>query len=181
MNIGITNKFATLVVEPKRWALTVGNITDQNEFRKFAKDAFNRITKAVNWGDGTRIGVKTIWVESVETPFDSLTNSLKEKLLKNNKLVEESVDIALPLTLVDGECKVNYIGGAVQKEEFLAKYGGFEDKQNASDLPQVAIVADIDYYSLKNNTFSLYFFESFLNKAVSYSESKANLTKSIFL
>lgn len=187
--LGITfgKKDARLLIERQRWAMDIFTTDNVDETSKFAKSIFEKVDSNIEWGQGIRIGIRTLWIRKFDDTLEKLISRLKEKLYTPNQLTDNSLDISLNLTLADGSNQINYIAGVMDKKQLLAWY--FEnslenlDKKNPKkrQLPDTSLVVDIDYYYNGKASFTRKYFSSFLNSAINYGNEQANKTKQLIL
>ena len=161
--------------EPRRFALNIEENMTADQLKGFINDMANKINNYLQWGQMQRIGVRTFWTKEV-SDFDKLVATSKDILFKENSLLNEATDVALPLTLVNGNEKINYNFGPMKKEQLIQQFLNFK---NAENVPDVFAFIDTDYYGILDRNFSKNHFREFLNRAFEVSEKKVNETVSI--
>lgn len=173
ITIQIRDKKAKLVIEPHRWAVSIEQIGDINDLVEYLQSLYGKIYSAVQWKEGVRIGVRTMWLQEYGESFEQLVSHLKGKIFKESQLINESADIALPLTFYDGESRVNYTTGPMKQDELA---GRFENKV-ASDFPEVSLFLDVDYIARDERVYDKTYFRKILNTAITYATNKAQVTE----
>lgn len=175
VQIRLKDKKVMVFAEPRRFALNIEDDMTIDQLKIFINDIAVKINNHLQWGQMQRIGIRTFWAKEVGD-FDKLVVTSKDILFKQNSLVDEATDVALPLTLINGNEKINYNFGPMKKEQLVQQFLNFKD---ATNIPNVFAFIDTDYYGILDRNFSKNYFRDFLNRAFDISEKKVNETISI--
>jgi hypothetical protein len=171
-NIQPKDKNMTIIVEPQRLVLNTeeefSNIEQQNNSILKITDKLNDY---LQWGDVYRIGIRTFWIKEVSS-FSTLLSKIKEVFFKENSLLEQCIDVAIPLTFNAGSTdKVNFNFGPMKKEQIFQQYLQFKDNKK---IPENFAFVDIDYYRLPTSTkYSKKYFLNLLNQAMGEGQKKS--------
>lgn len=175
VQIRLKDKKIMVFAEPRRFALNVEENMTTDQLKSFINDMAGKINNHLQWGQMQRIGIRTFWAKEVND-FDKLIATSKEILFKENSLLNKATDVAFPLTLVNGDEKINYNFGPMKKEQLIQQFLNFKDAEN---VPDAFAFIDTDYYGVFDRNFSKNYFREFLNRALEVSEEKVNETLSI--
>lgn len=177
LEINIAEGKTKVQIQSRRFALVIDDCSDRAEMKMVIDRVMQRVYNAVGWQTMLRIGVRTIWVEEFDGTLDALIRKLRERNFADNAIVNQATDVAVTLTLRDGENSVNYISGPMSKEELATKYSINDD--NGGVIPDVILVVDSDYSSATETSFSKNKVVNFFEKAVDYGKDIANKTHDV--
>jgi hypothetical protein len=152
-------------VEATRFWINVEEELKAKEFETIVLDYMVKLQENLQWGKLSRIGYRMMWVKAAED-FEQLAKVSKQKLFQDNPIISSAIDVALPLTLADGNRKINFIYGPMKKEELTSNHG-FEFDVTAQ--PDVFAFIDIDYYSSEKQNFSPRQVRAFLESGYRFS------------
>ena len=175
VQIRLKEKRVMVFAEPRRFALNIEDNMTTDQLKNFINDMAMKVNNHLQWGQMQRIGIRTFWVKEVND-LDKLVSTSKDILFKENSLLDEAIDVALPLTLVNGDEKINYNFGPMKKQQLVQQFLNFKDAEN---IPDYFAFIDTDYYGVLDRNFSKNYFREFLNRAFEVSEKKVNETISI--
>jgi len=175
VQIRLKDKKIMVFAEPRRFALNIEENMTLDQLKGFINDMAGKINNHLQWGQMQRIGIRTFWIKEV-SDFDTLVTTSKGILFKENSLLNEATDVALPLTLINGSEKINYNFGPMKKEQLIQQPLNFKDVNN---IPDVFAFIDTDYYGVLDRNFSKNYFRDFMNRAFEVSEKKVDDTLSI--
>ncbi|MBI1803589.1 MAG: hypothetical protein HY033_02000 [Ignavibacteriae bacterium] len=176
VRIPINNRRISIHLEATRYAINIEEQLEEKELGKILLDLSEKINSQLQWGTALRIGLRMMWTKEV-SDFEKLVNLSKQKLFSDNSLVNESIDVAVPLTLLDGENRINYNYGAMKREELSIQ--GFEFETTMKDVSDFFAFIDVDYFALPNRTFSASYLRGFIGKAIPVAQKKLLTTLSI--
>lgn len=176
LQVFIKDREAKFIVEPRRWGLSVNTISSIEDTKNFAQKIFKKVNSAVHWDKGVRIGVRTIWIEESSKKFSELVDLFKKHLLKDNKFVTDAIDVALPLTMQNGDDKINYLFGPMEKEQLIGTYFNDLSTTEEKNWADVNCVLDFDYFHVGEKKFNEKFFKEFLNNSIDFSSKNAEKT-----
>lgn len=174
IELTLTDQKAKIVLENTRLILGIESCDDTEELKRLVNKLIERVFNNVDWKKTLRTGIRTVWLESIEDTFENLVNKLKTKNFISNPITDSAADIAVSFTLVDGSNRINYNAGGMKKEEVAQRY-----TINTENIPNVALVTDVDYFSETEMNFSKNNIKDFVNTALIYSQNKANQTREI--
>jgi len=177
IEIDLKNQNSKILIEQERLTIFSEHYLDIEQYKKFIDSVLERIVNNINWNKTSRIGIRAIWTYGVSDSYEDLVKKIKDNNFCKNTIVDESKDVALSLTFSDGKNEINYNSGVMSKKEIMQKYG-ISLENNA---PDNCLVADVDYFSLNETTFNKKNLREFLDRALSYSKSKAEQTKDILI
>jgi hypothetical protein len=177
-NIEIKDKKAVLEIEPKRLSISVFEPGDQIKIcSDFFDSVLNKVTPSIGWLEGIRIGIRMVWAEEVVGDYDTLIDKIRNKVFVNNTLISSAKDVAIPLTLVDGDSSINFNAGLMKKDQFKNVY--VNQRINAVDLPEIMAIIDIDYFMQSNKVFDSKFVRNFVEKGYEYGKIKMEEAKKL--
>ena len=136
---------------------------------------FKKVYNFAQWKTIDRIGVRSFWVDTYSIEFSKLIELYKEKFFREVPLISRAPDVAFALTLKDGNRKINFNTGPIQKKQLVEVFlpqAPFEEK----DVPETFAFVDHDYYLLEKNEYKNAFLEKFVNNAVLLAKTKASET-----
>jgi hypothetical protein len=169
IHVDIDKKGANILIEDDRWSLALNRIENADASQEFAVEIFNRIQEAIEWKKMTRMGIRTLWLDPVETSFPDLVEKIKLRHFIKGSLAQSAEDLSLAFSLRSGDNKINFLAGPVTDQEVISRYG-----VDPLDLSPVMFAVDIDYYSKDKIESEKNFFSEFMKKAISNGESQAN-------
>lgn len=177
INIRIKDRAAQLLIEPQKWGVDIERVGDVAETQLYLLGLFSRLYNAISWKVGRRIGVRTMWLHKFDGTMAELTSRLKQKNFTDQPIINESTDVAFPLTLSHQGNRINFNLGPVTDEELRNRFFNTQDL----DFPSVGLLVDIDYIFLKEGEFNKGLFKKVLNEAVEYARGKAEQSIQNFL
>lgn len=119
-----------------------------------------------------RLGARVQFMEPWQSSFTNLVSKYKSAFYSNNSLVEKSSDVALPLTFIDNNCRVNFISGPMKPDQgkgFLV----FKERS----LPHAFIYVDIDRVLTEGvSKKDISEISQYISDSINYSQEKAQET-----
>jgi hypothetical protein len=168
-----SDKKTGIFVAPLQLAINIEDGSEPPQAKTRLLQLSEQITGVLSWGPMVRIGLRNQIVLPVGD-FEQLVRRCKERLYTNNDLLSHSVDVALPLTLVEGDLRVNFIFGPMRDEELRQRQFEFQ-----TEFPPACGFVDVDSFRVLDRTFSTSFVKEFLTRGFACTEKQTMLIAKI--
>lgn len=145
VDIKVEDQFAHIYVTSNLIGLTIERASNKVASQFFIS-VLTKLEPLFRLSKSKQTGYRVIYYEDTELSFPDLVQVYKENYLKDNSLISDSVDVALPLTFKINNSRVNFMSGPMEKEQFVA---GLEypnlDSEKVHFLDLDFINSDVDY------------------------------------
>lgn len=116
-NVRVEKKRAIVILDANTFGISVES-GDSDIDAGFIITLFGRMSDLLGgFGEIQRLGLKRSFIQKQDSSSEQLKREFKEKYLGNASLIDESTDVALPLTLKAGDFGVNFMHGPMQGDE----------------------------------------------------------------
>lgn len=168
--INLKEEGLELIIQNSRIAIALHNTREEKNIDRI-KEIYTQLYESLNMGKISRIGVRSQWIEEVNSSFVSLLGKHKKSLFQNVDLVDEATDVSLVLTLKDGDSAINYMSGPMDKAQLMQA-----DSSIDRDYPSRCIFVDVDYYCCPDKEYTNNDLLDYIDRAVSYAKKVAEKT-----
>ena len=176
IRVHIKKKKMFVVVEPGRTGVLTEELSNEKNSKDLIYQIFSKLNEHLSWKKIDRVGIRSFWIHPTEENFDNFVQIFKDVFFNtSNDVLNESKDVGSFLTLYDGNNRVNFISGPMEKAQLLNEYMTYKD----GTFPDRFVFVDIDY-SITNTSFSDALVKDSLDKAMGYSRSKSSQVEQLF-
>ncbi|GEM_PF-2450318 len=139
--LGVKEKKMRLIVDPERSVVDMEYVPNPGYCIDIVMQVFRRINELIPLPPLIRLGARSFWIKPANISFEELVLRYKDRLFKENALVQSSVDVGLSLRSEHEGCGVNI---SFRPAELVSLQSLLFSPP--SELPQVSTFLDIDYY-----------------------------------
>lgn len=173
--LNISEKRMRVLVEPKRTAITLGDVPTISYCVDNIMGVFKKISSLVELPPLIRLGERSYWIEESNLDFKELVSTYKRILYKSSSIVKDSVDVGVSFTLKNGECAANVAFGPMELSQLKTMFVFKPTK-----LPKVVTFLDVDYYfAMEPSKVTEKTLRDFLYAGLNYSSEQSQKLASI--
>ncbi len=140
MELKIKKEKIKIIVSSYRLAIGVEGYFEDEQFSKLI-ELYGKLEKLLNLGNIQRIGFRNIYCKEFSGEYNECVNWFRNKVFSKNTIINNSIDVGLPLDYTYNGAFIHTVSGPMGKEQLKNQFLEFEIAENQ---PEIFLFLDVD-------------------------------------